>query len=284
VLEPEDFTNAAAESAARDYPNAERRGCPPAGTRSRLLGAGRLPDTDERGHLLNCSECYVEYREALGLARRVGSRPVGSPTRWTGWSRIQLAAAMMLLAGASSLAWWVTRAAMSVAPREPSVAERSIASPGVPEPTPEAPATPVAEQDRVDRPAEAAPATRSVLQPEALLTLHIDLQEPTVFRDGLGSGPLDDKGIVLPAARTRLALSLPEHSAPGAYRVTVVDAFGRELIEANGTSRSGETLAVVLDLAHVPSGPHRLCVARSDEVPDCYRALIVQPHSPGSRR
>src|SRR4051812_26572061 len=49
---------------ATEYPNSERRDCPPIRTLRQVACSSTLPDGQLRDHLFNCSDCFRSFRSA----------------------------------------------------------------------------------------------------------------------------------------------------------------------------------------------------------------------------
>jgi hypothetical protein len=104
------------------------------------------------------------------------------------------------------------------------------------------------------------------------MTIRIALDDRAILR-----GDADDErraAIRLESRLSNLLCVLPEGNIKGAYRVRILDAFGKSVASATGRSPDGRTLSVLLDLRKLERKKYRLCISRSGEAPDCYPAII----------
>src|ERR1700741_478881 len=94
---------------ARDFPNPRREGCPAQGSVFNSFRSGKIPDGEDRAHILACSEGFNEYQVQLAeyrAASRVPERTGG--LAW--WPRIAvpiLAFGLLLVAVAITV-WKIT--------------------------------------------------------------------------------------------------------------------------------------------------------------------------------
>jgi hypothetical protein len=87
--------------------------------------------------------------------------------------------------------------------------------------------------------------------------------------------PQEGKPKQLSPSRTSFLFTLPEGSLRGTYQVSIVDAFGKQLVSGKGVSSNGKTLKISLDLSELPEQRYRLCVSRPREIPDCYQVTVI---------
>jgi hypothetical protein len=70
---PDEFVSFAREYLAGDFPNPERKGCPPRAALDAAINSGKLPDDSLRTHLFGCSQCFSLYQQLLETRRAVGA-------------------------------------------------------------------------------------------------------------------------------------------------------------------------------------------------------------------
>jgi hypothetical protein len=111
--------------------------------------------------------------------------------------------------------------------------------------------------------------------PQPLKSLRIDLTRPPNLRRVPDGPPVAGTVITVPERLVELVLDLPKGSPDGTYEVTVVDPFGHAMKGVTVATTTG-TVTAIVDFAGLGPGAVRLCVAHSDEVPDC-RPLTIAP-------
>jgi len=122
--------------------------------------------------------------------------------------------------------------------------------------------------------ASASPPRRVSASRPATVIAKIDLEDYPVLREAGAAGGEGAKAIQLAPARARLLLRLPESSASGWYRVSVVDESGRTVATTGARSAGGQRLSASLDLRGVAEKSYRLRLARAGEAPDDYPLSI----------
>jgi hypothetical protein len=275
---PEAIESFARTYFASDFSNPQRAGCPPRLKLIEAAQATRLPGDDLRAHLLACSECFNEYREA----RRTPATAKAAPLRQrfasalTG-QRVAAIAAATLLILLSIVAVIVLRnhSKTTDSPIEtgtgPSDDSSRVAN--------RAPISPKTNDNAVgvitnaNRPSMTA-ANRPVVQ-VAMHTAKIQLDDYPVLRGTGRQSGQENKTIMLTRSRYELLIVLPEGSEKGTYRVSIADEFGSVKVRAASPSADGRQLRVVLDLNRLPQKTYRLCLGRysragDEEPPRCY--------------
>jgi hypothetical protein len=81
--------------------------------------------------------------------------------------------------------------------------------------------------------------------------------------------------ISLPPTRARIVLRLPETAAPGIYKVSLINAFGKSLLSTSAVSHDGYKLQVALDLRRISPKKCRLRLGRDGEAPAFYDVIIA---------
>lgn len=271
---------AAREHFATEFPNPERRGCPPPDDITALVRSGRAPGEALSGHLFSCSECFNFYRAAM--ARRESASPAAAPPRphrfaslWANRRSWLLAAALCLLC-LSPVGWLARRAFFKA---EPTVSDGknnagratgAQVSGAVPDASPSPAATALASP----APRADAPATPPGVQDKETIPVHLDLEDYVARRQLGGADAAAEQVIRLPAARVRLTLRLAEQSAAGSYFVSVVDLAGREAASARAVSRDGQRLTATLDLGGLSGVKYRLRLSPDSGPPEHYPVRI----------
>lgn len=108
----------------------------------------------------------------------------------------------------------------------------------------------------------------------AKATIEIDLRNDPGFagtglRDSTPGAEKIENLIKLPHSPARLAITLPEGSPKGLYRVEIRDPFGTTKDSRRGRNSSSGKLVVEIDLGHLSKGQYYLCISHSGEVPEC---------------
>ncbi|HEX8774558.1 MAG TPA: hypothetical protein VF735_13375 [Pyrinomonadaceae bacterium] len=299
---------------AQDFPNPKRHDCPAAGTLSSFIHSGKLPPDELRAHLFGCSECLGEYQQALAAHRN----EIAAARAQTWWNRLTAGlprAPLPIFASAFSLLLlmlvgaYIWRA-RDTGPNQAIVSHQDSA-PAVdatqnsgqqnnavqknnavqtPSPPPLMPA-PSVKQPAIAQPPDSvsppkpptAPSRTREQRQGALLaqavpaTFKVDLDEYAVTRGGSSTST---RPLMLPRSRTRLLLTLPEGSRAGLYTVSIVGASERALVSANGQSKDGKTLSVILNMQDLSSQRYRLRVAHAGEPPDDYPISISDERPP----
>ncbi len=303
-LDAEELVKLARRKYAKDFPNSDRRGCPPAGEILKTVNARGIPDHSLLAHLFECSVCFGEYRQALAQRQDGG----GERNRLVSiFSMRRVAAAglfVLLILG-------IRFGFQNLAPDAPD----------------ESPAQRTAPETRIGGGLETA-QKQQVAPPSAGLTPQPSIQrmegqrlEGTVSRSSKSTGPYtviidsdkylalrqprsamarsgndrptsgenekqldarneprpEEKLIRLPAARAHLILYLPETAARGAYQVSLVDAFDKVLMSRQAFSNDGAQLRVTLNLSRITPEKYRLRISREGEAPAYYDVIIYKP-------
>lgn len=293
--DPEELVTLAQAYYATEFPNDERRDCPPLEALREVARSGALPGGHLSSHLFACSECFRSYRSA-----RMSRRPQAAPAE----RRERLSTAMASLrwpwapavAGAFSLVFLSLVTATLL--RRPRIESPAVAVTYSPQETPAATPPQVAVtvtgggapdsdpsrrdpgQQVPERPRRATKASpkKQRLQPP-LPVVYVDLKEEHLLR-GDDEAVAARRVIKLTPERQRLRLRMPRGSAAGRYTVKVVDAYGKPLLTRAARS-GGRTLTVDLDLRGLTAKPYRLCLSRDGEAPDCYQMSIInKPTAP----
>lgn len=258
---------------AAGFPNPQRAGCPEPGAIQTAVQAERLPAENLQAHLFACSACFNEYRAVLIEHRQLTASKTSAgwwrgllAAPWT-WQRSLMAIGCAALLLAAIVFTWQRRLPA------PQLSESR------PQPVPASPASSVLPTDR------AAPESGGRIprpSDERLLAVSTDLNDhrPLGAQQRNGGGNQTELPIRLPRARFRLALQLRELSAPGIYRVSVLDLSGRRHATARARSHDGQRLQVTLDLRGFPEAKASLRIERPDQpdlAPENYQVHIARP-------
>ena len=79
----------------------------------------------------------------------------------------------------------------------------------------------------------------------------------------------------LPAKSIYLKVKLIPDSPKGIYEVSLLDEFGKPLINGQLKKSNGKNLIINFDIRN-KSGRARLCIAPQGEIPDCFAVTIGQ--------
>lgn len=286
-----DFTDRLVEDAreffSTEFENPPSEVCPHKVVLKQLLLSAKLPDEKQRAHLFSCSECFKEYHNALSMRKKISSVP--SPPFWRNFfsllkqNRVHLALGaslvLFILIGsfflfrrygssdsqsvtiANSQTEEKTKSELPQKDRDNDKSEN--ASVGEKKPSNEN-----ANEQSSPETAERSPSkTKGDLLAQATVTL--DLNNKAVVR---GQGTENEEQVVfrLLPKPTRLVLRLPENSLKGNYKVSLVDAFGNELMSRKAFSKNGKTLIINFDFRTFESKKYMLCVAHNEAIPECF--------------
>jgi|ERR1051325_4239322 hypothetical protein len=243
---------------AKDFPNPQREGCPARGTVFNSFRSGKLPNSEDRAHILSCSECFNEYQIQLAEYRAAKAAPEN--TRALEWRpRIVIPAlAFGLLAVAIAITVWKFSAGPRVDQNVVSHTNETIGSPpSLPSPSP---AKPADESQKK--------STNSMV---AVSQATIDFEQATALRR---QAPQQSNTISLSATPHALLIKLPENSPKGSYKVSLNDAFGKSVRSKTTASANGKTVKVIFNLIGLNSGGYSICVTREQEVPSCLPVTI----------
>lgn len=86
--------------------------------------------------------------------------------------------------------------------------------------------------------------------------------------------PSRGKVISLPATQALIILRLPENGAPGRYKISLIDPFGKNLLSTSASSPDGSILRVPLNLRQISNKKLRLRLSRGAEAPAFYDVII----------
>jgi hypothetical protein len=286
IRSPEDLRVFAQEYYSKDFSNPEREGCPGRGTIKSLVRSETLPDDNVRQHLFSCSDCFMEYREAMAAYK---GAPYLHPTSWwkTLLSDFKLnptwalaAAAFFILITALGILSYKPNKDSLLLPSAQNIPEQKTLPSNANSSQPSGINTGeniTATAKRLPsspRPKpQSQPLSRRSQALIARVAITIDLRED-VMRAAEEAQNSGEKIIELPAARTSLLFNLPEGSDKGLYEVRIVDPFGKTLKSSRAMSPDGKILRVLLDLRGLAKARYRLCVSRTNEAPDCHQVVI----------
>lgn len=285
---PERLVKLARDYFSSDFPNSSRADCPAQSILDGLILSNALPEDELRAHLFGCSECFRDYRRLVALHRDTVPRKIFS---WWVWMTVPFRqqpltafASLIILAVCVIAGFFIWRGGL----REmPAGVVRNASQPATTSTstTPQSPPT----GERASAGPESFPAERSDEKhpgrggdkkkerpPKELVAsnpITIDLEKYSLLRSTEGTS--DEPSIRFPAARNRVILTLPSNSPRGLYKVSVVDAYGRELSSRRAASANGKTLITDLDTRALSASKYRLCVSLSAEAPDCYPFIVA---------
>jgi hypothetical protein len=282
----DDFISLAQEHYLKDFPNPNRYKCPPAENLLKIAGSSQLPDASLHQHLLQCSPCLKDFREAR--VSRTALHPA-KPHKFRFnffLSPIPAFGFLLLILGlfaAASVYFWGNSAATGenrqIAANSPNAVSEKIPSespvlPDVSEQIQKDSAENDASENlltnaRKDIPANSKPE-KPIIKPddkEKLLaknTFNFDLAATAVRRNE------NSKEIVhnIPPQTVSLNVKLPKNSPVGDYEVVLLDESHRTLTAGKTVRSNGKNVSFNLDLQN-QSGRARLCIAQKNEIPDC---------------
>jgi hypothetical protein len=243
---------------SKDFPNPQREGCPPLDTVFNSFRSGKMPEGEDRAHILSCSECFNEYQIRLAEYRAAKSVPANAGGL-TWWPRIVIPG---LALGLLSVVIVVSVWKFSAGPRvDQNVTSRASEATGSPSPLPSPNSTKPEDEPQKQ-------STDSML---AVNQVTIDFEQATALRR---QAPQQSKPIRLSATPHALLIKLPENSPRGSYMVTLNDAFGKSVRSKTTASANGKTLRVTFNLTGLNSGGYSICVTREQEVPSCLPVTV----------
>jgi hypothetical protein len=287
---PEDLLGFARSYYADDFPNPERRGCPPPADLDSRARSGQLPDEHLRAHLFGCSECFRAYRSALAArAATLNARPApdplpversGAPRSRTLLPAFAGALSLLILLFVGIYFWRQYRPAPDdIIIRKdppPTAAPADTNSNSVVGPA--TPPSPLRTPQQKDTPRRRAAPHRQEPGTElaAVTSVGIDLQKYVITRGG--EAARTDEVIELPRARVRLLLKLPEGSDAGVYTVSIIDSSGKAVVTApRAGSADGKNLSVTINTTRLAPKKYTLRVLRQGAMAEFY-PLILDGH------
>lgn len=251
----DEFVSLAREYFAGDFPNPERKGCPPRADLEATIQSGKLPDDTLRQHLFGCSQCFSLYQQIRDTRRDAHAPFWQRASEFIFAQKLILGPVFAVLVVAGIAVLYFT----SKTP-QPQVAEvdhtrgawNADVSPTV-KPSPEPAAT------------QPEPAPVSVAR--------VDLRDYTLRR---GNESSTTEPLPVKQGMIAFSIMLPEGSPAGAYSVSLLDAFGKTLRSRGASSPDGKKLSTTLNLTFPENQKYRLCVSRANEPPNCYPIIITK--------
>lgn len=204
----DEFVSLARDYFAEEFPNPERKGCPPQAHLAAAIDSGKLPDESLRSHLFGCSQCFTLYQQLLETRRAVD---VPVPF-WRRASEFVFARRVLIMSTASVVLVAVVSAVLFI---NLKTSQNHVTS--------------------ADQPEDVAPPVTRSAGPEPESVTRIDLR--------VAEQPLRVK-----SGTIAFAITLPDGSPAGAYSVSLLDASGKTLRSHNASSADGKQLSTTLDL------------------------------------
>lgn len=277
------------EYQAVDFPNSDRKECPPPEELSKIAVSGELPPVVLRQHLLSCSPCFLEFQSArksknVLLAANSGLAEKPFWLRYF-WRPLPMLAGFFLLICAltgSVFYGLFSKSGPEIAKKIDTPllrTERSSADQNNQPENSNPPAgklTPVqstpGQTNQVTNKESRNRKTRGSESESSLPTaIQLDLAKSDVLRNEASR----EKIYKLPPKIVTVNLKLIAGSPAGNYQISLLNESG-QMILGNRTGKSdGKSLRIDLDLRN-KSGRARLCVAPNGEIPDCLAVRIVQ--------
>ena len=255
----DEFVSQARKYFAGDFPNPERKDCPPQADLEAVIQSGKLPDDTLRQHLFGCSQCFSLYQQLRDTHRKVRPQvPLWQrASEFIFAQRLILgpALAVLVLAGIAVLYFTTKTPQNNVAEVDQT---RDVSN---------------ADVSPTVTPSPAPSATQNESTPEPVTVARVDLRDYTLRRGNESSAtePLRVKQGMID-----FSIMLPEGSPAGAYSVSVLDAFGKTLRSRGASSTDGKKLITTLNLSFPENQKYRLCVSRANEPPNCYPIMIIK--------
>jgi hypothetical protein len=257
---PEELVSLAQEYFSHEFPNSGRN-CPSPGEIVKLIESGKLPDDALREHLLSCSRCFVTYRERLqrsrdmqqvgGSLRRRLSELVRDP-----WVRVLIPSLAVLSVAVLAVFYFRPKnlqEKMTVtSPVQVVNANTNVVTTASPSPVQIDPSNQIEKGTHVAR---------------------VDLRNYSSQRGNETSE--EPAPLRIEQKPTAFTITLPEGSPSGTYSVSILNAFGKAITTRTSYSVDGKRLTATLNLDKLRNQKYRLCVARSDEPPNCYPIVIT---------
>jgi len=281
-INPDELIEFAQNHFKKDFPNRERLECPRASLLSELVATLKFPDEATRSHLFTCSECFALYRNELAMRNETAPLAVRVRSQRLFIPRLVPAFAVFIIVIIPTVALLLMlsyrRSGESGTARNVAGAANPIAQSTQIAPTKQPPANAKPTQHgNIENEAESATVRRTSGERAkhnllATNTVKIDLQA----YDSLRGANQDIKPMTLKAGVNRLVIRLPDGSPGGRYTVKLADAFGNAMDSAWAFSKDGHNIRVTLDLSHVRTAGHMLCIAHGDELPDCLSTSVIR--------
>jgi hypothetical protein len=280
----DDFIEYARQYYSSDFPNAERAGCPDPAVIIELTESNALPGEGLRSHLFSCSECFLSYKDARVKHRKLSNEQLAS---W--WDRLFLSlgqkpaliGASVFIAAFACAGVFIIKEQMT--PQVSSFAE-NLSNQGDSQPDASSASilglnpgpdsvSPKGLFRHSSKNIRRTTGWSSGVQHKGVY-VRINLRA-SVLRGANQLAPIEGKPIKLSPSRTSFLITLPVSSLKGAYQVSIVNAFGKQIVSGRAISLTGKSLKISLDLRSLMEERYRLCVSRAREIPDCYQVTII---------
>ncbi len=263
----EETLRATRDHIAKDFANPQREGCPAYGAVFNSFRSGKIPQGEDRAHILSCSECFNEYQIQLAEYRaenRVPERAGG--LAW--WPRIAIPSlAFGLLFVAIAVTIWKFSAGFR---GDENALSQSITAVGSPSPLPSPMVSNSVNADQ-NKPEEDESQKQSTNSMIAVNRVTIDFEQAIALRR---LAPQQSEIISLSPTLYALLIKLPEESPKGSYTVALNNAFGKSVRSKITASTNGKRVRVTFNLSGLDSGGYSICVTREQEVPSCLPVTI----------
>ena len=291
-----EFISLAREHYLNDNPNPRRVGCPPPDSWLKLARSKDLPDDSQRLHLLSCSPCLNDFRQARELQNDAPAAK--SKLSWLSFLRLPLPVAAMFLLVISSVGagiyFWLIKPQTEIASVNGQI-ETQNQNTNLPENQTEKPVKQdlqIKAEESVNDSNAANPAKTKSLEnrkpgakspkpekpvkenfaEETLLaknTINLDLAKAAVLR----GANTTQKVYQLSAKTMNFIVKLPLNSPSGKYEISLLDESHEPLIAQKTVTSSGKNVRFDLTLQN-KNGRARLCINPVGEIPDCFAVKI----------
>ncbi len=273
-----------------DFPNPNRKGCLPNNELVRIVHSGQLAKKGLRGHLLSCSPCFLEFQAARkqiekDIVKSLGPKTTAKKNPGFIFFRHPLPA-MILFLSVCCVSGMIIYGLL--VPKNVEIAETkninllyNEQSSDIQKTLPGIPAVeniykaPLVNQSRSKQNIQALQKnnrrSKAVFENEqtARSAIKLDLARTSVLRNENSSETI----FSLPARSINLKVKLIPESPKGIYEISLLDEFGKPLINGQLKKSNGKNLTINFDTRD-KSGRARLCIAPQGEIPDCFAVKI----------
>jgi hypothetical protein len=264
----------AEEYFATTFTNPDRDGCPSESELVSCIRAGEMPNDGLLHHLFSCSRCFVLYRtqnlehsERAATIQLSNRAPILQRLKRLSW--VPIFALLLLGVGIPSVSYLVRDRPRDAGPSGP-IADQ----PSEPQQTAAIPAPEAAKAGS----SKVEPAPKTVRRsPGTLLArnrLEIDLATAGVLR-GVKEGDNTERSAQVRRSFVALAIKLPNQSAAGMYKLSLVDAYGKAVGPSRSVRSHGRSISASLDFRSVRAGRYRLVISHGREAPDYFPLEIT---------
>lgn len=276
---------------ANDFPNHSHLGCPEPSILSAVINTGEPPGDELRAHLFGCSQCFRYFQAALAIRQPGYSSPISAWGRikagFAGKRRLMVVSALTACVAVACLSWvYYSSLSEKESPAISHLTAKSTEKGGMSAPTP-APSGEVMPSASRNNQAGSKSAntnnstTRHEKTPALVATnrITVDFSERQLLRSGDVRGS-SEHPIEIRQGLNNVSVKLPGDSPKERYKLSLVDAYGNDVVIGRSHRPKGKTASFILDTREIEPKSYRLCLSRAGEAPSCSRVVLQEKRAP----